>query len=380
MKFLNHTLDKAIASYHHDARSLSLFRILFAAYSLFTGVVPGIFHLSNFPDTFYTPPIGPGIFFHGFPSPTLIWLLYIGGYVAGVMMLLGMYTRFSSIAFALLTMMGYTFAFSLGKINHNTGFLVLPLVLAFSDWGAYYSWDAVYRKLPQNPERSAAALFSYAFALGWMFFTAGIAKVVGGWLNPATQATYGWFVNYYYAEHVRRLFAPLFIHVQLPIFWEIADWFTAGFEVVFVWAAFRKQRIKILCAVAILFHYMVLNTLNIVSAGFFICYLIFTDLYAIGARFSALRNIAAGWRISSKMAYLLIGTVLTTLLVWCGWRYGSGMEALLKNLLGIEEPLYAEGIVLESTGFAIALWYLGRSLLRKIGKGSTGSAMATTKA
>ncbi|MFN8366288.1 MAG: hypothetical protein U0Y96_03480 [Candidatus Kapaibacterium sp.] len=356
-------IDNAINSYNFSEQRLGMFRIIFGLNLLITGTIPNIFYLASFPDSFFTPPIGPAIFFNGFPSLPFMWVLYTFTFIACVFMVLGVYTRATSLAYALLSLLGFSFMFSLGKISHNTGFYFLPMVLAFSDWGAAYSWDAHHRNVATNRLRSNTAVFIYALTLGWMFFTAGVPKLIGGWLSFSTQAGYGYFVNYHYVENVRYFLSPVLIKVTWPVFWEIGDWFTTAFELAFLWAAFRSTRIVVLCAIATLFHFFVLNTLNIPSGAFLFCYLLFADWNALAAKSSVLQKFFRSVDLFFRTQWaLLLAAPLVGLLMVINYNYGGVVDVVLNGIFHTPDSTRAYAFIVELVGFIVALWFLFRKV------------------
>ncbi|MBL7997300.1 MAG: hypothetical protein JNL32_01560 [Candidatus Kapabacteria bacterium] len=360
-------LDGVFSSYTLAPESLAVYRILFSLHALLFGSIPSLAYLSAFPDSFFTPPLGVAQLFGGFPSLWLCWLLHIATVAACVCMLLGYRTRYASLAYSLLCMTGYSFAFSLGKINHNTGYLFVPLVFAFSDWGARYSADELregkHGQQQIHSGRSAAVVFCYAFALGWMFFTAGVQKLIGGWLAFGTQATFGWFVNYYYAEHTRQFLAPLLIDIRIPAFWETADWFTVLFECGFVIAAFRRRGIMLFCSFAVVFHFFVLNTLNINSSGFLICYLAFVDWRGTALHRLFVRPVE--WMQHHRNITIVAALCITVLITVVGMERGASIDALL-TLAGIAQPQMLLAFAFELTGLVIALRYIMQTARRVV--------------
>jgi uncharacterized membrane protein YphA (DoxX/SURF4 family) len=357
-------LDATFASYRFSAESLSVFRILFALHALLFGAIPSITYLSTLPHSFFTPPLGVAQLFSGFPSVWLCVGLYILTTLAAMAMLVGWRTRWASIVFSVLNIAAYSLAFSLGKINHNTAYLFLPLVFAFTDWGERYSLDALRRGSAslstQDPYRSSVAVFCYAFALGWMFFTAGIQKVIGGWLDPSSQATFGWFVNYYFAEQTHQFLAPLLIHVRLPAMWESADWATVGFELFFLLAVFRRNLFIIACCCAVFFHFLVLNTLNINSSGFLICYLAFVQWQGTFAH----RWLSRASNILAK-SWVWIPSAVVSMAVLVG--LGVSSESVVTfplAAIGVNSPSMLVAFVCELAAVLVVLRYALRLLFR----------------
>ncbi len=270
------TLERWVSSYTYSPEELAVFRIIFGIYTLFSGIIPNLLFTTHYPASFYTPPIGMAMLWQNFPSATIAWLLLIIGYALCACLILGFFTRFVSIGLSVHLFACYAIAFSLGKINHNTAYIILPLFLSMSSWGNAYSYDHHnHRTTIVHTHQDSFVVFFYALTLAWLYCTAALPKIIGGWLNPSTHAVYGWFVQTYYVEHQQALLSPLFMKASSPILWECADWLTVCFECLFLWSVSHVARLRVLCIIAMAFHWIVLNTLNIPSAGFLICYLIF---------------------------------------------------------------------------------------------------------
>lgn len=343
---------------------MSVFRVLFSLHVLLFGIIPDVSFVADLPHSFFTPPLGLASLLPGFPSTPLCMLLHAATVVVAVAMLVGYRTRLSSLAFSLLCLFSYAIAYSLGKINHNTMYLLLPLVFAFTDWGERYSVDAARRRASAHPSsetlnsvRSSAALFCYSFAIGWMFFTAGIQKAVAGWCDVSSQATLGWFIQYQAGEQASQLLSPWLATIRSAVFWELADWFTVGFEVLFCCAAFRRQWMLLAFCCAIMFHNMVLHSLNIDSSGFMICYLAFArwDGTMLQRWAERLTQLLAHRLLTLTLATMLIGIVITTGVL------GTSIVDLLTFTAGSAKASTLRSAIIEAVALLLAIRFLVRT-------------------
>jgi uncharacterized membrane protein YphA (DoxX/SURF4 family) len=269
-------LDRWIfESYVVTPEGLGLYRIAFSLFALLF-LTPGsaeyvrFSFLGGLPDVFFLPPLGPMQWTSGFPPGELFVLLEALLILSLTAMLFGYYTRTASVATTMLFLVGYGFAYSLGKINHNILFVLLPFVMAFSNWGAAYSFDAQTR-------RGARTVASWPLVLlllltGFAMFTAGLPKILGGWLDPNTQATYGRFVRQFFVHGRRDLLAPLAIDLQSPVLWEVFDVATVCFEVGFLIAIMHPFTTRLFAVGAIAFHTGVTLVLNIAFVPNYIVY------------------------------------------------------------------------------------------------------------
>jgi uncharacterized membrane protein YphA (DoxX/SURF4 family) len=98
---------------------------------------------------------------------------------------------------------------------------------------------------------------------GFAMFTAGFPKILGGWLDPSTQATQGHFVRQYFVHGRQDLLAPLAATLHAPWVWEFFDVATVVFEVGFLLAILHPASTRLFAVLAVAFHTGVKLTLNI---------------------------------------------------------------------------------------------------------------------
>jgi hypothetical protein len=376
MKSISDLIYSAVDSYQIDKEQLGFYRIMYSLFILLTGAIPNLQleQLSLYPDSFFTPPIGFAMFFDGFPSEVFCHILYITTIVLAVMMLFGVYTKWASLLFSLLVMLGYSFLFSLGKINHNTGFFFLPAFMAFSGWGNAYSFDTQRNSMKIKEKLSTSKgsfwIFMYAFTLGWLFWTASLPKIIGGWLNPSTHAVLGWFMNSYYGDDAQRFLAPMFTKTlnqwYSGVFWELADWFTIFFEFLFLWAVFKRTRMILFCAFACVFHWLVLNVLNIPSAGFLLCYVLFIDWTHFKIPSWVNKLLSNFDTLTKNATRTLVTVVITVGIIYLVQSIAPPLDLLFLPFVPRDETMYLEAIILESIGLLIALRYIYLRVLDRV--------------
>lgn len=262
-------------SYEATPAGLALYRITYAAFALLF-VAPGhgryasFTSLATLPDALFLPPPGPMQLASGFPSSHFFEALHLCLSVALVAVLFGFYTRTASIATTVLFLVGYGFSYSAGKINHNMLFILLPAVMAFSNWGAAYSFDA--STSPTSRRVASWPITFIVLLVGFAMFTAGLPKILGGWLDLSTQATQGRLARQFFVHGRRDLLAPVAIHLDWPLLWELFDIVTVCFEVGFLLAVLHPLATRVFAAGAIAFHTGVMLVLNIAFSFHFIVY------------------------------------------------------------------------------------------------------------
>ncbi len=306
-------------AFRPTARGLAAYRM---AYALFVLLIldPGHspyfnFHpLSELPDSFFLPPPGPMQLFTGFPPRWFFVGLHLLLDLSLVALLFGYRTRLASWAIGALFLIGFGFLFSAGKINHVFLFVILPWVMSFTNWGAAWSLDA--RQERVRPTVAGWPLALLALLVGFAMFTAGFTKLLGGWLDPSTQATRGHWLKQYYVVGRQDLLADL---VTAPIptgLWELMDWGTVLLEIGFLPAVFIPSLFRVFLSLMVLFHLTTALLFNITFAQNLIVYAAFLNWDRIAAH-------APSVRLSSRLSALLI-----PLLAGAFYGWGSPMRQL----------------------------------------------------
>jgi uncharacterized membrane protein YphA (DoxX/SURF4 family) len=103
-------------------------------------------------------------------------------------------------------------------------------------------------------------------------FTAGLPKILGGWLDPSTQATQGRFVRQFFVHGRRDLLAPFALDLQSPFLWEVFDVLTVCFEIGFLFAILSPIATRLFAVGAIAFHTGIALILNIAFVPNYIVY------------------------------------------------------------------------------------------------------------
>lgn len=239
---------------------LGIYRIIYAVAALFT--VPDISWVSQYPDFMFQAPPGPLWMLSGFPSPTVLIALEVLRSLTLVMLALGIWTRYVSIAAWAMLSLTYGLTFTLGKIDHTILLVVVPLVLAFANWGDRFSIDALRQKREPLPQRQWP-LRLLALLIAWAFFAAALTKLLTGWLSPDSQAARGYFVLGFLTENRTYLLAEWVAAHDVTVAWELVDWMTVVFEFSMLLALPWWRAFRITLAVATTFHLGVLLSMNI---------------------------------------------------------------------------------------------------------------------
>lgn len=258
--------------------ALSLYRIVYALFVLLVVGSPPFRWISGKPSIFFDPPTySLTNLFHDFPPAYFFWGLDAAITVLLVSLLFGFRTRWTSWLLAIGLFTGFSWSYAYGKINHDTLLMSLvPLVMGFSNWGAHFSFDQKRSDglLPRERHWPVALL---ALLLGFAMFTAGVPKLLSGWLDPATQAVQGYTLRQHYDFFADQLLAPWFVKFDNPLFWEVLDYSAVVFEVGFLLAVARQPLFRFFVALAVFFHVANCFMLNIDFSRNVALYLLFID-------------------------------------------------------------------------------------------------------
>jgi hypothetical protein len=325
-----------------SAEGLGLFRIissLFILFFLIPGEGPGHFqYLSVMPDDFYAPPPGPLMLLDGFPSMALFQTVHTIMLVSLFAMLLGYRTKPASILAGVSILILQGFVFSIGKVNHEILVALVPLLMGFSNWGAAFSIDAMRRKKEIKTESWPLAML--ALFVGFMMFTAGLPKILGGWLDPATQAAQGHLFNQFFVRERQALMAAWFVSFDSVVFWELLDWATVLFEIGFLITVWKAGWFRAFLGLAVLFHFSTMMMLNIAFVPNFLAYAVFlnwTGIYRSGLKLY--RNMTGKRGEKSVMRTVLVFALLTLALFASVSRLSSANIVLRDSDLMLHEAV-----------------------------------------
>jgi predicted DCC family thiol-disulfide oxidoreductase YuxK len=253
------------------------------------------------------------MFFTGLPPRWLLWLILTAAITLTLALLVGWHARVAGVALAAVSLVGNTFEYSLGKINHDDLLLmVVLLTMSFSGWERRYSVDA--RRGVRLAPAAAWPVAMLAMLVGFAMFSAGLPKAMGGWLDPATQnARANLLQNYYVLERPTWLGGLALDHVP-AVGWEVLDWATVVLELAFLPAAFSRRAMLTVCGIAVFLHAGIYFTMEIAFYANVVTYAMFVDWSRVFARWGRLAAVPGWLAVLSRArgwAVLAAGVVLT---------------------------------------------------------------------
>lgn len=244
---------------HIDSLSLCLFRIVFGLFTL-------CFRWQSFrwigsvPDAFYNPPIvSVSSLFSSFPHTFFFYTIDFCLAIFTITLLIGFFTRFSTIALLVILIVANNFQYSLGKIDHGSVlYLCVLLTMALKDWGRYLSVDYFLFHKQQNLSpfsKPQENLWLLAVLISFSFFTAGFGKALT-WIDfdLSTSGFLSWLYSGYFSYGRTHLLAPFIIGINVPLLWELVDFSAVIFELGFLIAMFWRRAWYVWLAIACFFH------------------------------------------------------------------------------------------------------------------------------
>lgn len=260
-------------AYMISAEQLGLFRIVFCLTSIFVLGIPNYLWLGDVPGYLFSPPlISFSSLFNGFPPSwfficvtSLLWICYI-------FLLFGYKTKLVSVAITVLHLVGNSFVFSFGKIDHSILLDILPFVLAGSGWGNSFSIDEKRNEISQNSPWTVTLM---ALMVSFGLFTAGFQKVAGGWLNTSVSSSYFSFISGFFKLDRDAFFAPYLSTYTNAFFWESADYMAVFLELLFLILFFFPSKFRVFLILVSLFHLLNVLMFNISFSGYLLIYSLF---------------------------------------------------------------------------------------------------------
>ena len=339
------TFDRWVQQGPFTAADLGIYRVIYAVATLFT--VSDIQWVGAYPDSLIDAPAGPFQLLSGFPPPAILIALEVLRSLALALLAVGLWTRWVSLAVALLLLVTYGLSYSLGKVDHTILVVLAPLILSFAHWGRRVSVDAVLNKRAAQPQPQWPLRY-LALVVGLAFFAAAWVKLTTGWLSPSTQAALGHSLVRFYSYDTTSWTAQWIANTSHSRFaWELIDWLTVAFELAILLAVPWWRAFRIALAAAVLFHLGVCLAMDIDFSFNVVVYGAFVSWSALLRR----RRFSEGVATSNRRAVVLTSSALA--LGGAAWFVTSTSPAIGA----------VSGVVIVLTGAAIGIGYLLRQVV-----------------
>ena len=322
---------------------LSLLLLVFWSYN--------IEWVTRLPDSFLDPRPGPFLFMHTIPPVEVLRGIEIARVLALGALLVGWRTPIASVLTGVLTMALYGVAYSFGKVDHSILLAITPLLLAPSGWGRRWSIDALRGRRPPARGWSVALL---AVAFGAAYAMAGIAKLLGGWLQWDTQAAQA------YALRAVRTKGDVILggvveRIDAAVLWELADIATVGLEIGILLVALRLGWFRVGVAGLVGLHVAVFFTMGIDFGKMTYVYAAFLPWHKA---VSGVDDLVARWTPRTRQVVLRVALALSVLPVWIAvWSARTNappLGAALRATVPDAEPWVTKWPLVAATAIALA--------------------------
>lgn len=244
--------------------------------------------------------------------------------IVSVMGLLGLFTRFSTVSFALCNFYIYSIMSMYGKPVNNQHMFWFPAILALSDCGRVLSADYFLRRYWYKKTTPVTGSASYYYPilctwllLGVFYFFPGFWKI---WTSGFDWIFKGYLKGYLYLKwHELNNWQPFFRIDHYPVLLVLASAATILFETGFIFLALFKKWRKWLIPAGILFHGGVYVMMNISFFQLFQGYVTLINfntspVYGSSGATSSRNNLAAcKWQLA-VFGFILAGNVLMGIL------------------------------------------------------------------
>ena len=353
-----------LRQYRCSDEQLAVFRVVYALYWLYALGVPYLGWIAENPNFVFTPPPFLSLLITEVPHPLLLHGLSFATLGALCSLLLGWKIYWTSITTTFFLILTQALTFSFGKIDHTILAVLVPFFMRNSSWGHPYSIDGNSHQPEEqaSQEQSANALFDLAIILGFAYWTAGVVKVYGGWLDLDQIA-----VRSYFATAAARgdIFANVWLLQHFPLaeywlFWKSLDVMTVLFECGFLVVVWRKKWLEWYVPLALLFHLTIGFVLGIT---FWIHGLVFLVFFP---RVSSVNHPNVERLLRPKILVVLVFPAV----LWCFYfstlspampqaLYSSPIQWLLTEWT--DQPSHYLGMASNSVILVLWLFFLARS-------------------
>lgn len=284
---------------------LGMFRIFTGLFTLIFAM-PTYGWIGSVPDSFFQPPVfSLSNLFNSFPPP--VFFRIIDWAVLGALLLLtvGIKARAASLLYFIVNLIGLSFQFSFGKIDHSIFYFLLFPFMAIAGWGSYL---ALWPDKSPHPSLAHKLILVFALLLCFGMVTAGLPKALN-WIDfdLSTSGFLAWYYNNSASLGRYFLTAPLVVHFPLWLT-EVFDYSSVFIELsAFLFLCLSKRAWRLWLLMIAAFHLANTMFLNISFIIHLPVYLFFFDF-------------PCNKKLFTSQAMQAIGIVTAILVILRAWR------------------------------------------------------------
>ncbi len=321
------------------AESLSAFRVVFGLFLLITHTPFN--WIASAPQALFNPPaLSLANLFDGFPGRTFFIALDAASLLSLACLAMGIRARTATIVYLLAAIIGQSFQYSFGKIDHPILLYALLGCMTFSGWGQHL---AVLPDQKTKRDSTIRSLSLLSVLICFAMFTAGFEKALH-WVDfdLATNGFISWFRLGYYVYDRQFLLSHL-VNYCPPLLLESFDYAAVALELsplFFLLHSRKGWRVWLLIVCTFhLVNTLLLNIAFIENTMVYLAFIDFTGLYhKLRSRVSvfAIKRVVVGGFMAVVLAkgVFIFGTVsplafftfeqlkmfwlCTGLLIWAG--------------------------------------------------------------
>ncbi len=339
--------EKAEDASYNDDKSLAILRILYGLFIIFFAT-PSYSWIAEVPQSLFVPPyLSLANAFNSFPDRSWLLAIDILLVICAIALLMGIKARYAGIIFSLFYIIGSSFEYSFGKIDHFILFPVFILGLSFTNWGAYNALIPDKRVDDRLQRRILAVL---AVILCFAMLTAGAMKALL-WLDLdlRTGGFLSWYYEGFFTFQRQGLLAPFVTLVPSGAF-ELFDYFAVAFELSpFIALLAGRKWWQLWLFVASIFHLGNLMLLNIAFIEHSVIYLSFVPL----ASLVNLRPIH--WK--KKYINLFVSTITAVIVIHHLFYFFTSTSNSIGSVVLYALPLAGSEVKL-SLYAGLLIWFL----------------------
>lgn len=259
-----------------SVESLAVYRIIIGLF-LLSRMPQSYSWISDYPQAFFDPPLfSLASLFSGFPAKGVFYFLDSILIASLFCFIAGIKVRYATILYLIFSIIGQSFKYSFGKIDHDVTLYVLLFCMILSGWGERMA--LVPDKEAKDKSNISKGLSLFAIVLCFAMFTAGIHKSLS-WIdfNTNTSGFISWFNDGYYNLGRRNLLAPYVLYIP-KIILEVIDYAAVAFELSpLLFLLISRKAWQTWLLIACVFHLSVAFMLNIFFTANAVAYLVFAD-------------------------------------------------------------------------------------------------------